>query len=184
MINSTVAPRVTVQATKEVILSAGSINTPQILLNSGIGDPHDLGTLGIKSLVLLPSVGKNATDHPLVGSLTWRVNSTETLDFLNSNVTALNEALTLWNQTGEGALGALPGGATHVVWQRLPKNSTAFSIAKDPSSGPNAPHIEIIIQVISMYRSRDTILMRRRVLEGSLQLPEISLGYLSYWCLR
>ena len=52
-------------ATKEVILSAGSIGTPHILLHSGIGDEKELNKLGITSVLHLPSVGKNLTDHPL-----------------------------------------------------------------------------------------------------------------------
>jgi choline dehydrogenase-like flavoprotein len=71
--------RTQLKAAKEVILSTGTIGTTQILLNSGIGDGEELTALGIKPLVNLPSVGKNLTDHPL-GSVTWRVNSTETFD--------------------------------------------------------------------------------------------------------
>lgn len=50
-------------AKKEVIVSGGVINTPQILLNSGIGDQKELGALGIKTVVHNPSVGKNFSDH-------------------------------------------------------------------------------------------------------------------------
>ena len=51
-------------ASKEVILSGGTIGTPHILLHSGIGDKNDLARLGITSVIDLPSVGKNLTDHP------------------------------------------------------------------------------------------------------------------------
>jgi choline dehydrogenase-like flavoprotein len=51
----------TLTAGKELILSAGSIGTPAILQYSGIGDAKALTDLGIKSLVDLPSVGKNLT---------------------------------------------------------------------------------------------------------------------------
>jgi len=62
-------------ANKEVILSAGALNTPQILLHSGIGDEVELQNVGIVPLHSLPSVGKNLTDHPYV-SVVWTVNST------------------------------------------------------------------------------------------------------------
>ncbi|TDL20968.1 GMC oxidoreductase [Rickenella mellea] len=52
-----------VKANKEVILSAGTINTPQILELSGIGDPRILSPLGITAEVDLPGVGRNIQDH-------------------------------------------------------------------------------------------------------------------------
>lgn len=48
---------------KEVILSGGAINTPQILMLSGIGYHEELDKLGIKVLHNLPEVGKNLQDH-------------------------------------------------------------------------------------------------------------------------
>jgi choline dehydrogenase len=51
-------------ASKEVILSAGSILTPHILLHSGIGDKNGLTNLGIPVVLDNPSVGQNITDHP------------------------------------------------------------------------------------------------------------------------
>lgn len=50
-------------ATKEVILSGGMINTPQILLNSGIGPKNSLEALGISSVIDNPSVGQNFSDQ-------------------------------------------------------------------------------------------------------------------------
>jgi choline dehydrogenase-like flavoprotein len=56
----------TATARKEIILSAGSLNTPQLLLLSGLGPKEELSALGIKTIVDLPSVGKNVSDHALV----------------------------------------------------------------------------------------------------------------------
>ena len=66
-------------ALKEVILSAGSVNTPHILLNSGIGDKDELSAVGVQPLLNLPSVGKNMSDHPGLG-VSYSVNSNQTLD--------------------------------------------------------------------------------------------------------
>ncbi|TIU44374.1 MAG: dehydrogenase, partial [Mesorhizobium sp.] len=49
----------TVVARKEVLLSGGVINTPQLLMLSGIGAPEELAVHGIQTRVDLPAVGKN-----------------------------------------------------------------------------------------------------------------------------
>ncbi len=51
------------RATREVILAAGVINSPQLLMLSGIGDPEQLRTHGIGVHVALPGVGRNLQDH-------------------------------------------------------------------------------------------------------------------------
>ena len=55
--------RVTARAEREVVLSAGVINTPQVLMLSGIGDPDQLRPLGIDVAAPLPGVGRNLQDH-------------------------------------------------------------------------------------------------------------------------
>lgn len=47
----------------EVILSAGTVRTPQLLELSGIGDPKVLNPLGIEVMVNLPGVGANYEDQ-------------------------------------------------------------------------------------------------------------------------
>jgi choline dehydrogenase len=53
-------------ARKEVILSAGALESPRLLQLSGIGDGRALQRVGIDPMVELPSVGKNLMDHPNV----------------------------------------------------------------------------------------------------------------------
>ncbi|MVI60967.1 choline dehydrogenase, partial [Staphylococcus aureus] len=48
---------------KEVILSGGAFNTPQLLQLSGIGDSEHLKSLGIEPRIHLPGVGENFEDH-------------------------------------------------------------------------------------------------------------------------
>lgn len=53
-----------IKANKEVILSAGVINTPQLLKLSGVGAAAELNQHGIKQVHELPGVGENLQDHP------------------------------------------------------------------------------------------------------------------------
>ncbi len=52
-----------VAVSREVILSGGTINTPQLMLLSGIGPASHLKDVGIKTVVDLPGVGENLQDH-------------------------------------------------------------------------------------------------------------------------
>ena len=54
----------TIPCAREVILSAGSINSPQLLMLSGIGDPAHLREHGIRTAIHAPGVGRNLEDHP------------------------------------------------------------------------------------------------------------------------
>ncbi len=54
---------VTVKANKEVILSAGSINSPQILLRSGVGPSDEIKPHGLDMVHELAGVGRNMQDH-------------------------------------------------------------------------------------------------------------------------
>jgi choline dehydrogenase len=55
---------ITATARAGVVLSAGTINTPQLLMLSGIGDPVALSRLGIAPVVDSPEVGRNLMEHP------------------------------------------------------------------------------------------------------------------------
>ena len=51
-------------AAREVVVSAGSYQSPQLLLNSGIGDEAALRAAGVTPLHHLPAVGRHLQDHP------------------------------------------------------------------------------------------------------------------------
>jgi choline dehydrogenase len=56
-----------IAAQSEVALSLGAINTPKVLMQSGIRDQAELRRLGIRVVQHLPGVGQNFQDHPAVG---------------------------------------------------------------------------------------------------------------------
>ncbi|MFC3127692.1 GMC family oxidoreductase [Pseudoroseomonas globiformis] len=51
---------------REVVICAGAIHSPTILMRSGLGDAGKLGALGIPVLNHLPAVGQGLMDHPIV----------------------------------------------------------------------------------------------------------------------
>jgi choline dehydrogenase len=59
--------RHTARAHREVLLCAGAIGSPQLLLLSGVGPADELARLGIPTVHPLDGVGKNLQDHPTVG---------------------------------------------------------------------------------------------------------------------
>jgi len=61
----------TIEAGSEIILSTGAVNTPKILMLSGIGDEKQLKEHGIPVHQHLPGVGQNFHDHPLLGGCIW-----------------------------------------------------------------------------------------------------------------
>ena len=54
----------TIAARREVVLCAGAINSPQLLMLSGVGNPADLAGFGIAVTAALPGVGRAFQDHP------------------------------------------------------------------------------------------------------------------------
>jgi choline dehydrogenase-like flavoprotein len=68
--------RYSVLAKKEVILSGGAINTPQLLMLSGIGPREHLENVGVLVIQDLPGVGQNLQEHVAMCGLTFIVNDT------------------------------------------------------------------------------------------------------------
>ena len=68
----------TLRAEREVILSAGTINSPQLLLCSGIGPEEQLREHDIDVQVDLPGVGENLQDHPFLTAV-WEATLPESL---------------------------------------------------------------------------------------------------------
>jgi choline dehydrogenase len=73
-----------VRATSEVVLCAGSIDSPRLLMLSGIGDADELQALDIEPIHDLPGVGKNLQDHIIVAGLCFEAD--RSLQPFNNNL--------------------------------------------------------------------------------------------------
>ena len=77
------APPYAINASR-VVLCAGAIATPQLLMLSGIGDAAALAELGIESVVHRPAVGQNLQDH-LIARAVFRTHPAGTLNEVMAN---------------------------------------------------------------------------------------------------
>jgi choline dehydrogenase len=74
------------RATKEVLLAGGSVNSPQLLMLSGIGPADELKRAGVRTIHDLPGVGKNLQDHPMLS-----------VGYVCKKRVSLDTAETVWN---------------------------------------------------------------------------------------
>ncbi|KAF7363021.1 Aryl-alcohol oxidase-like protein [Mycena venus] len=133
------APKYEFTASKEVILSAGAIGTPQILMLSGIGPANHLASVGVPFIIDLPDVGNNLQDQVIL-TLQYEVNGTTLSPFLNDDA-AVGAALAQWaeNRTGIAAGNTV---VNTIGYLRLPFKSPLLSMG-DPAAGPNSAHYQI-----------------------------------------
>lgn len=97
----------TVKASREVILSGGVINSPQLLELSGIGDPEVLKAAGIETKIENKRVGANFQDHVLGGMLYDLADGVISMDSMHGAEYA-KAAQELYAKDSSGALGS-PG---------------------------------------------------------------------------
>ncbi len=96
-----------IRARREVILSAGAVQSPQLLELSGIGDGARLNALGIPVRHHCADVGENLQDH-YISRLTWHLKNTQSLNQMVRGLPLMREVLRFY-LGGRGAL-TLPAG--------------------------------------------------------------------------
>ncbi len=132
---------------KEIILSAGSIGTPHILLHSGIGSSTELAALGIVSTHHLPDVGKNLSDQVL-WNIPFTVNDTNTIENIYyRNVTFQKEALAEWKENRTGFLTV--GIANQRGFLRIPEDTGILD--GEPCAGNETAHYELSFVVCTEW---------------------------------
>jgi 4-pyridoxate dehydrogenase len=124
------------QASTEVILSGGAINTPHLLMLSGIGRPETLRRYGISCRIAAPGVGANLQDHIAAN-----------VDCLRAGAGPLNKALRLDRIIPELIKARLFGTG---LAASLPNNVMAF-LKSEP--GLSAPDLQLLFRVAPMSAS-------------------------------
>ena len=93
--------RQVISASKEIVLSAGSLSSPQILQRSGIGRKEDIEPLGIDMIHESHGVGQNLQDH-LDFSLAYRSKQKDLFGIGLVGLTALIKNIFRWKRDGTG----------------------------------------------------------------------------------
>lgn len=112
------------KATKEVILSGGAFNTPQMLKLSGIGPSAELQKLGIPVIKDLPGVGTNMQDRYEINLNVKHAADFKLLDGCTFDGKAHDQCLTRW-QNSPYILGARGAYATNGLAATMAVNSRA-----------------------------------------------------------
>jgi choline dehydrogenase len=126
-------------ATREVILSAGAVQSPQLLMVSGVGPQSTLQQHNISTIIDRPGVGSNMWDHVLFPVM-YEVDL-ETQQGL-VNTTFANEAAIQYNKNATGIL--TNPGSDYLGWEKLPEknfaalsNTTQQALSAFPADWPN-----------------------------------------------
>lgn len=108
--------RYEVKARREVIVSAGPIASPQLLMLSGIGPKKHLKSLGIQVIQDLP-VGRTLYDHITFPGIVFTVNVTDS-SIIENRQTSLRTVIQ-WLQFGD-SVAATPGAVEGIGYMRIP----------------------------------------------------------------
>lgn len=134
-----------INARKEVIVSAGAFQSPQILMHSGIGPSDTLSEYGIDQIVSAPGVGQNMEDHILFGpsyEVKFKTLGSALLEFATKG---LVEYVTK-------ATGPLTYIADFLGWEKISQlpdyrsklsQSTLDALDKFPADWPEVEHITV-----------------------------------------
>ncbi|KAF4626283.1 hypothetical protein G7Y89_g11875 [Cudoniella acicularis] len=172
-----------VSCSREVILAAGAVHTPQILELSGIGDANILKNYNIPVKLNLPGVGNNFQDHPYVGVVYYVSNLVYlTLSMIYSNPSLLSQVEQEYyvNKTGPWTAGAI----NTVAFPSLPAISNNFSNMIADAASQNAslyliPNLDPTI--VAGYETQKSMLIEllNRTDVGAYEILSDNIGLLS-----
>ncbi len=155
------------RARREVILSAGTLGSPQLLMLSGVGPAEHLRSLGIPVVRDLPGVGQNLQDHPRV-AVTW-----ESKKPLGLTPAEREEAARDYGRDRTGPLTSTGIGAGAFVRTRPEEPVPDVQVIPTANAAANAWSLHVALM---RPRSRGSLLLRSADPEAP---PVIRAGYLS-----
>jgi choline dehydrogenase len=165
----------TVTATAEVLLCGGAVNSPQLLMLSGIGPGNHLAEVGVETRVDLPGVGANLQDHPVV-PLLWYTRGTTDLGQLN-NV----RNFVRWKARGTGPLASNVGEAGAFFASREGLTAPDIQIHSAPSgfydNGMHEPTSRMFTAAPTLVSVQSRGSVRLRSTDPTWH-PAIDAGYL------
>ncbi|KAL4982218.1 hypothetical protein BDW68DRAFT_182760 [Aspergillus falconensis] len=135
-------------ASKEVILSAGSLDTPRILMHSGIGPADHLKEFNIPVFKDIPCIGQGMRDHPFVPICFLRNPSTNNRNAFYGSQAAMDAAMKQWLVDGSGPW-ARHGAQLMMGWLKsdaVTKSAEFAALPEDVKAflnKPTVPHYEI-----------------------------------------
>lgn len=120
-----------INARQEVIISAGSVQSPGLLERSGVGKKSVLSAVGVKQIIDLPGVGENLQDHLRIMSSYQLKPEFTSFDILRSNPVVAAQQLALW-VLGKLSLYDYTGSAyTFTTWkQAIGSDKNLLALAK------------------------------------------------------
>ncbi|KAK7530360.1 alcohol oxidase [Phyllosticta citribraziliensis] len=122
----TLADGSVIKARAEVILSAGSLKSPQILESSGIGNSSILSAAGIQTLLELPGVGENLQDHVKVQSVYRLKANYSSFDRIRYDAAYAAQQLDLWYLNETSAYDYTGSTIAFLTWSQVAGANTSF----------------------------------------------------------
>jgi choline dehydrogenase len=173
-----------VSARREVILSGGAYNSPQLLMLSGIGPAAQLREHGIEVVLDLPGVGRNLSEHPVVYA---ELATREPITFLNSlRLDRLVGSALRWAINGSGPLGSLTCSCVLMVKTQphLPRPDIQLMVLPVrldarpwvPGFGTRQAHVFSVMVIQLHPESRGQLTLRSA---DPFERPKIALNLLS-----
>ena len=128
-------------SSNEVVLSAGSIGSPQIMMLSGLGDGDELNALGIKVKKHIPGIGKNLQDHLQIRTA-YKVKNVRTLNQMTQSYFSLGKMALQYALFKRGPLTMAP---------------SQFGIFTKSDDRFDTPNIEFHVQPLSLDKFGDPL---------------------------